>query len=78
LDEILTYGVGDDYQLITAMAIFITPKQSVQSIGTAVVRRGDSYRAAAAAMLCAINRHIASTPRVPAIPAVDLNEAAGE
>jgi len=75
LDEILTYGVGEDYQLITAMAIFITPKQSLQSIGTAVVRRGDSYRAAAAAMLSAINRHIASTPRVPATPTVDLSEA---
>jgi IMP dehydrogenase len=76
LDEILTYGAGDEYQLITAMAIFITPQQSIQSIGTAVVRRGDSYRAAAAAMLCAINRHIASTPRVPAEPAVDSGGAA--
>ncbi|MDO8588202.1 MAG: GGDEF domain-containing protein [Armatimonadota bacterium] len=66
LDEILTYGAGDDYQLISALAVFITPKTSIQCIGTAVVRRGDSYRAAAAAMLCAINRHIASTPRIAA------------
>lgn len=65
LDEILTYGAGEEYQLITTLAVFITPKISIQSIGTSVVRRGDAYRAAAAAILCALNRHIASIPRVP-------------
>ncbi|MDO8683174.1 MAG: GGDEF domain-containing protein [Armatimonadota bacterium] len=75
LDEVLTYGVGDDYQLITALAVFITPKASIQCIGTAAVKRGDSYRAAAAAMLNAINRHIAVSPRIPS-PQPDISEEA--
>ena len=65
LDDILTYGLGDDQQLVTALSVFITPKASVQCIGTTTVRRGDAYRAAAAALLCGLNRHIANAPRVP-------------
>ena len=64
LDDVLTYGLGDDQQIVTALSVFITPKTSVQCIGTAAVRRGDAYRAAAAALLCGLNRLIANAPRV--------------
>lgn len=64
LDEVLTYGLGEDQQIVTVLTVFISPKTSHQCIGTAAVRRGDSYRAAAAAMLCSVNRHLSAAPRV--------------
>lgn len=66
VDEVTLYESGRDEEIISVAAVFINPKWSVRHVGCAVVRRGDRYRAAAAALLAAVNRQIENAP--PAEP----------
>ncbi|MCX6343621.1 MAG: GGDEF domain-containing protein [Armatimonadetes bacterium] len=61
--------LGDDEELVTVVAIYISPRQNTRLAGTALVRRGDQYRAAVAALLDAVNRQIELAP-----PACDEEE----
>lgn len=63
LDEVVSYAVTEDQQVVTASVVFVTPKESLEQVGSAVVRRGDPYRAAAAAVLNAVNRMLATAPK---------------
>lgn len=59
VDEVVFQTIGED-DVITATVTFITPRWSARQAGSAVVRRGDAMRAAAAAVLAATNRLIES------------------
>ena len=52
---------GDE--IVTVVAIFITPRYTTRHAGSAVIKRGDSSRAAAAALMSAINRQIEFVPQ---------------
>lgn len=53
---------GSDDEIVTVVAIYVSPRQSTRLAGSALVRRGDQYRAAAAALLDAVNRQIEMAP----------------
>ena len=59
VDEVVFQTIGED-DVITVTVTFITPRWSARQAGSAVVRRGDAMRAAAAAVLAATNRLIES------------------
>jgi hypothetical protein len=73
VDDVVSYALAEDQQVVTVSAVYVTPKDSEQHVGTAVVRRGEPYRAAASAVLNAVNRVIAQAPKHTSTP-----EAAGE
>jgi hypothetical protein len=54
--------LGGEEELVTVVAIYITPRQSALLAGTAIVHRGDQYRAAVAALLDAVNRQVEVAP----------------
>ena len=53
---------GRDDEIVTVVAIYVSPRQSARLVGSALVRRGDQYRAAVAALLDAVNRQIETAP----------------
>jgi GGDEF domain-containing protein len=59
VDDVVTFQTGDEREVVTVVASFIAPSGSTTHAGSAIVRRADPYRAAAAALLSAINRQIA-------------------
>jgi diguanylate cyclase (GGDEF)-like protein len=63
IEDVVTFQTGDEREVVTVIATFITPKGSTTHAGSAVVRRSDPYRAATAALLSAINRQIVVAPR---------------
>jgi|YNPBryBLVA2012_1023415.scaffolds.fasta_scaffold02846_5 IMP dehydrogenase len=63
VDEVLVYETGADEQVITTVCTFVSPRISVRTVGSAVVRHGDQYRAAAAAILDALNRQLEFSPQ---------------
>jgi diguanylate cyclase (GGDEF)-like protein len=63
IDDVVTFKAGDDREVVSVIATFITPRSTNTHAGGAVVRHSDPYRAAAAALLSAINRQIAIVPR---------------
>lgn len=63
VDEVLLQSGAKGDQIVTVVAAFVTPRYSTRTAGSAVIKRGDQFRAAAAAVLAAINRQIEITPR---------------
>ena len=62
VDDVMLYGSGREDEIVTVVAVFISPRWSTRHVGSAVVKRGDQYRAAAAALLAAVNRQIENAP----------------
>lgn len=56
IDEISAYESERNDEIITVVAVYITPNHTSRLVGSAIVRRGDRYRATAAAVLSAVNR----------------------
>ncbi len=63
VDAVSLHDLGEQDQLVTVVATFISPKWSTRHAGSAVVKRGDRYRAAAAALLSSVNRLLESAPQ---------------
>ena len=63
VDSVTVHDLGEQDQLVTVLATFISPKWSTRHAGSAIVKRGDLYRAAAAALLSAVNRLLESAPQ---------------
>jgi IMP dehydrogenase len=63
VDEVLLQSGAKGDQIVTVVAAFVTPRYSTRTAGSAVIKRGDQFRAAAAAVLNAINRQIEVTPK---------------
>lgn len=63
VDDVITFQSGDEREVVTVIATFVTPRASTTHAGSAFVRRADPYRAAAAALLSAINRQIVIAPK---------------
>jgi hypothetical protein len=63
VDEVLLQTGAKGDQIVTVVAAFVTPRYSTRTAGSAVIKRGDQFRAAAAAVLDAINRQIEITPK---------------
>ncbi|MCE5322939.1 GGDEF domain-containing protein [bacterium] len=53
---------GKDDEIVNVVAVYVHPRSSIKLTGSALVRRGDHYRAAAAALLDAVNRQIEIAP----------------
>lgn len=66
VDEVLSQATGPDEEVMTVMATFISPRWSTRTVGSAVVRRGDRFRAVAAAVLAAVNRQLEEAVQAPA------------
>jgi IMP dehydrogenase len=62
IEDVVRFQTNDDREIVSVIATFITPTSSTTHAGSAVIRRADPYRAAAAALLSATNRLIASIP----------------
>ena len=63
IDDVLLHDVGSEDEVVTVTITFITPRWTARQVGSAVVRRGDQFRATAAAVLAAANRLIESVPQ---------------
>jgi len=63
VDELYIQGAGTDAEVVTVVATYVSPGGTTQHAGGALVRRGDRHRAAAAAVLDAVNRLIENAPR---------------
>ncbi len=61
VDDVATISISPEQQAVTAWILYVTPASSSEHIGSAIIRRGEPYRAAAAAVLNAVNRII--TPK---------------
>ncbi len=62
IDEVSSFQTVDEREMVMAIATFVTPRGSTTHAGCAFVRRSDPYKAAAAAVLSALNRQIAAAP----------------
>lgn len=62
IDDVTSFQTADDREVVTVIATFITPRGSTTHAGSAFIRRADPYRAAAAALLSAINRQVSAVP----------------
>lgn len=62
VDETLVHDIGREEEVVTVIVVFVTPRWSTRHAGSAVVKRGDRFRAVAAALLSAINRQIENVP----------------
>jgi len=62
VDEVLLQTGMKGEQIVTVIAVFLTPRFTVRSSGSAIIKRGDQFRAAAAAVLNAINRQFEVSP----------------
>ena len=63
VDEVFLQTGWTGEQIVTVMASLITPRLTTRSAGSALVKRGDQFRAAAAAVLAAANRQIELAPK---------------
>lgn len=64
IEDIGLYDIAGDDEMVTVVAGYITPRWTAKLAGSAVVRRGDQFRAAAAALLSAVNRLLEITPPI--------------
>lgn len=62
VDEVLAHDIGPEEEIVTVVVLFVTPRSSTRHVGSAVVKRGDRFRAVVAALLSAVNRQIESVP----------------
>ena len=72
LDEVVLQKIGAEDEVVTVAATFVSPRSSERQVGSAVVKRHDPYRAAAAALLAAVNRLLETAPHV--IPPLQQGE----
>jgi hypothetical protein len=63
VDQVFTFEPARDQQVVSVTAIFVTPQNNISHVGSALVRRGDIYRAAVAALLSAVNRLVEIAPQ---------------
>lgn len=63
VDEVFLHTGTTGEQIVTVTAAFISPRVTTRCAGSAFVRRGDQFRAAAAAVLAAVNRQLETAPR---------------
>lgn len=71
IDEVTSFQTVDEREMVMAIATFVTPRDSTTHAGCAFVRRSDPYRAAAAAVLSALNRQISAAPWAKSAPEAD-------
>lgn len=62
IEDVLLQNDTRGEQIVTVVVTFITPRYSTRSAGSAVIKRGDQFRAAAAAVLDAVNRQMEVAP----------------
>lgn len=62
VDDVLLQSGSRGEQVVTVIASFVTPRYSTRCAGSAIIKRGDQFRAAAAAVLDAVNRQIEIAP----------------
>ncbi len=62
VEDVLLQGSARGDQVVTVITVFVTPRHSTRTAGSVVIKRGDQFRAAAAAVLAAVNRQIEITP----------------
>jgi diguanylate cyclase (GGDEF)-like protein len=67
IDDVISFRAGDDREFVSVIATFITPRSTNTTAGGAIVRHSDPYRAAAAALLSAVNRQVEIVPRMQAM-----------
>jgi len=63
VDEVFLQTGGLGERIVTVTAAFISPRYTTRCAGSAFIRRGDQFRAAAAAVLAAVNRQIEVSPK---------------
>lgn len=63
VDEVFVQTSATGEQIVTVTAAFVTPRTTTRCAGSALIRRGDQFRAAAAAVLAAVNRQMETAPR---------------
>jgi len=62
VDEVFVQTGASGEQIVTVTAAFVTPRATTRCAGSAFIRRGDQFRAAAAAVLAAVNRQMENAP----------------
>jgi len=63
VEEILVHGTGSEEEVVTVIANFVSPRWTIHHAGSALVKRGDQHRAAAAALLASVNRLLENAPQ---------------
>lgn len=71
VDDVLIQSSGSDTDVVTVLGVVLTPNSSSMHAGSAIIRHSDLYRAAASALLSAVNRSIGTAPAAQ-------SESAGE
>lgn len=56
VEDVSTHKSATDDEVVSVVTTFIGPRWEIRHVGSAVVRRGDHYRAAVAALLASVNR----------------------
>lgn len=62
VEDVLLQSDTRGEPIVTVVTSFITPRYTTRSAGSAVIKRGDQFRAAAAAVLASVNRQIEIAP----------------
>ena len=62
VDDVIVNETGKQEQIVTVIIVNITPDSMNRMVGSAIIPQGDNYRAAAAAVLAAVNRKLESEP----------------
>lgn len=62
LEELYLQSTESGDEIVTVVVSYVTPSMVEKHVGSALVRRGDRYRAAVAATLDAVNRTIETAP----------------
>lgn len=62
VEDVLLQNDSRGEPIVTVVTAFITPRYTTRSAGSAVIKRGDQFRAAAAAVLASVNRQIEIAP----------------
>lgn len=62
VEDVLLQADTRGEPIVTAITSFLTPRYTTRSAGSAVIRRGDQFRAAAAAVLASVNRLMEIAP----------------
>lgn len=63
VDQVFVFEPAPDQQVISVTAVFVTPQHNITHVGSAIVRRGDIYKAAVSALLSAVNRLVETAPQ---------------
>jgi diguanylate cyclase (GGDEF)-like protein len=64
VDQVFSFEPVKDQQIVSVTAVFVTPQHNITHVGSALVRRGDIYRAAVSALLSAVNRLVSMAPSI--------------